>query len=189
MLNGCAWKECKPPKLLLENMMINWLNTVFRFYTLWYIVDKSMEHHHFWYVQSRTGPCPFLRRSLHLGLHRDPLGDPPFLLRVRRCDSASSTSNKSATFLVEPLKERHIHTSNLTTCQGFLGPRSIWELRFRLKGQTSSTMLEAYGLKGGDFEFPTKHFFFAGKDFQPLGHLKKTNVGMSENVGLIFPMT
>jgi len=24
----------------------------------------------------------------------------------------------------------------------------------------------AYGLKGGDFEFPTKHFFFAGKDFQ-----------------------
>lgn len=28
--------------------------------------------------------------------------------------------------------------------------------------------LEAYGLKGGDFEFPTKHFFFAGKDFQPL---------------------
>ena len=27
---------------------------------------------------------------------------------------------------------------------------------------------QAYGLKGGDFEFPTKHFFFAGKDFQPL---------------------
>ena len=29
------------------------------------------------------------------------------------------------------------------------------------------TTLEAYGLRAGDFEFPTKHFFFAGKDFQP----------------------
>ena len=28
--------------------------------------------------------------------------------------------------------------------------------------------LEAFGLNGGDFEFPTKHFFYALKDFQPL---------------------
>lgn len=32
-------------------------------------------------------------------------------------------------------------------------------------GQTADYYV-AYGLRDGDFEFPTKHFFFAGKDFQ-----------------------
>lgn len=35
----------------------------------------------------------------------------------------------------------------------------------KIFGQTADYYI-AFGLRGGDFEFPTKHFFFAAKDFQ-----------------------
>ena len=149
--------------------MNNWLNTVSRVYTLLHIVDISLEHHHFCICESWI--------NSYLGWTK-----PPLWSRSR---------------------ERHIHTSNLATCQVFLGLRSIWgpPRSRRLKGQTPSECIQcilfnqkgfifimktvdsprpaiwswifsarrqAYGLKGGHFEFPSKHFFYAGKDFQPL---------------------